>query len=116
MLFRPRQKTLPITRQIIIENNVLEQVDNIKFLEFILISTLHTVHGKLILILLQLRFLNLSGYFIKLNTIGPQNLFLHYTMHLFIHILLTATLILASTNVTNLKLIYILQKRAVQAD
>ena len=32
MIFRPRQKTLPITRQIIIENNVLEQVDNTKFL------------------------------------------------------------------------------------
>ena len=32
MIFRPRQKTLPITRQIIIENNVPEQVDNIKFL------------------------------------------------------------------------------------
>ena len=32
MIFRPRQKTLPINRQIIIENNVLEQVDNPKFL------------------------------------------------------------------------------------
>ena len=32
MIFRPRQKTLPITRQIIIENNVLEQVNNTKFL------------------------------------------------------------------------------------
>ena len=32
MIFRPRQKTLPITRQIILENNVLEQVDNTKFL------------------------------------------------------------------------------------
>ena len=32
MIFRPRQKTLPITRQIIIENNVLEQVDHTKFL------------------------------------------------------------------------------------
>ena len=31
MIFRPRQKTLPITRQIILENNVLEQVDNTKF-------------------------------------------------------------------------------------
>ena len=30
MNFRPRQKTLPITRQIILENNVLEQVDNTK--------------------------------------------------------------------------------------
>ena len=32
MIFRPRQKTLLITRQIIIEKNVLEQVDNTKFL------------------------------------------------------------------------------------
>ena len=42
------------------------------------------------LIFLRLRFLNLSGYFIKLNTICPQNLFLHYTMRLFIHILPSA--------------------------
>ena len=32
MIFRPRQKTLPINRQIIIENNVLERVDNPRFL------------------------------------------------------------------------------------
>ena len=32
MIFRPRQKTLPITRQIILENNVLEQVAKTKFL------------------------------------------------------------------------------------
>ena len=32
MIFRPRQQTLPINRQIAIENNVLEQVDNTKFL------------------------------------------------------------------------------------
>ena len=32
MIFTPRQKTLPITRQIIIENNVLEQVNYSKFL------------------------------------------------------------------------------------
>lgn len=32
MIFRPRQKTLPIRRQIILENNVLEQVENTKFL------------------------------------------------------------------------------------
>ena len=46
MIFRPRQKTLPITRQIIIiiENNVLEQVDDtlLSSSEFILISTLLT--------------------------------------------------------------------------
>ena len=52
MIFRPSQKTLPITRQVIIENNVFEQVDNTKFSEFILISTLR---GKLMFILLRLR-------------------------------------------------------------
>ena len=48
-----------------------------------------TLCEKPMLMLLRLRFLNLSGYFIKLNTICPQNLFLHYIMRLFIHILLT---------------------------
>ena len=32
MIFRPRQKTVPITRQIVSDNNALEQVDNTKFL------------------------------------------------------------------------------------
>ena len=32
MIFRPRQKTLLVTRQIVLENYVLEQVDNTKFL------------------------------------------------------------------------------------
>ena len=32
MIFGPRQKTLPVTMQIVLENNVLEQVDNTKFL------------------------------------------------------------------------------------
>ena len=32
MIFRPRQNPLPITRQIILENNVLEQVAKTKFL------------------------------------------------------------------------------------
>ena len=32
MILRPRQKTLRITRQIILENNVPEQVENTKFL------------------------------------------------------------------------------------
>ena len=63
---RPRQKTLPFTRQIIIENNVLNKYIILSSSEFILISTLR---GKLMLILLPLRFRNLSGYFIKLNTI-----------------------------------------------
>ena len=32
IILKPRQKTLPLTRQIIIENDVLEQVRNTKFL------------------------------------------------------------------------------------
>ena len=32
MIFRSRQKTVPITRQIVLDNNALEQVDNTKFL------------------------------------------------------------------------------------
>ena len=90
MIFRPRQKTLPITRQVIIKNNVLEQVDNTKFFAVYIDQHLTWKTHNDMLILLRLRFLSLSGYFVKLNTICPQNLFLHYTMPLFIHILLTA--------------------------
>ena len=32
MIFRPRPKTLPITRQIILENNILEHVEDTKFI------------------------------------------------------------------------------------
>ena len=60
--------------------------ENKKFKE----ALISTLRGKLMSILLRLRFLSLSGYFIKLNTICPQNLSLHYTMRLFIHILLNA--------------------------
>ena len=68
------------------------------------------------LLLLRLRFRNLSGYFIQLNTICPQNLFLHYTMPLFIHILLQFNLGLylchqPATYLYN----HLLQKRAVRA-
>ena len=84
MIFRPRQQTSPINWQI--ENNVLEQVDNTKFLGVYIDQHLtRKTHVNL----LWLRFLKLSSYFIKLNTICPQNLFLHYSMPLFIHILLT---------------------------
>ena len=75
-----------------------------------------TLRGKLMLILLRLRFRNLSGYFIKLNTICPQNLFLHNTLPFFIHILLQFNLGLylchqPATYLYN----YLLQKRTVRA-
>ena len=75
-----------------------------------------SLRGKLMLLLLRLRFRNLSGYFIQLNTIFLQNLFLHYTMPLFIHMLLQFNLGLylyhqPATNLYN----FLLQKRAIQA-
>ena len=73
IIFRPRQKTLPIIRQIILESNVLEQVDNTKFLGVYIDQ--HLEWKPHVNFILRLRFLNLSGYFTKLNTICPQNLF-----------------------------------------
>ena len=87
MIFRPRQKTLPINRQIIIENNVLEQVDNPKFLEVYIDQHLTwKTHVNFIAATIS----KSVRLLYKVNTICPQNLFLHYTMPLFIHILLTA--------------------------
>ena len=55
-------------------------------------------------------------YKAKCTTSCPQNLFLHYTMRLFIHILLTVyNLIWASTYVTNLQKNQLLQKKVVWA-
>ena len=55
-------------------------------------------------------------YKAKCTTSCPQNLFLHYIMRLFIHILLTVyNLIWASTYVTNLQQIHLLQKKVVWA-
>ena len=114
MIFRPRQKTLPITRQvlIIIEIMYLNKYIILISSEFILISTLR---GKLMLILLRLRFLNLPGYFIKLNTICTQNLFFTLYYALIYPYLTYCNLIWASTYVTNLQRIYLLQRRAVRA-
>ena len=84
MIFRPRQKTLPITRQIILENNVLEQVDNTKFLGVYIDQHLEwKTHVNFI----AAKISKSVGLLYKAKTICPQNLFQHYTMHLFIPIL-----------------------------
>ena len=55
-------------------------------------------------------------YNAKCTTSCPQNLFLRYTMRLFIHILLTVyNLIWAPTYVTNLQQIHLLLKKVVWA-
>ena len=58
-------------------------------LEFRLINNLHE---KRMLILFRLTFLNLRGFFIKLNANCPQNPFLHTVMGLIIHILVQSNL------------------------
>ena len=86
MIFRPRQKTLPVTRQIIIENNVLEQVDHTKFVRVYIdqhltwkthVNFIEAKISKSVLLLYKAKY-------------HLPSLFLHYTMRLFIHILITA--------------------------
>ena len=87
MIFRLNQKTLPITRQIIIENNVLEQVDNTKFLR---VYTDQHLTWKTHVNVIVAKISKSVRLLYKANAICPQNLFLHYIICLFIHILLTA--------------------------
>ena len=69
MIFSPRQiKRLPITRQIILENNVLEQVDNTKFLG-VYMDEHH--EWKTHVNFIVAKTLNLSGYLIKRNPVCP---------------------------------------------
>ena len=85
MIFRPRQKTLPITRQIIIENNVLEQADNTKFLGVYIDQHLEwKTHVNFI----AAKISKSVGLLYKAKYYLPSTS--HYTMHLFIPILLTA--------------------------
>ena len=81
--------------------------------EFILISNLR---GKLMLVLLRLRFLNLSGYLLyKAKYYLPSKSLLTLYYALIYPYLTYCNLIWASTYVTNLQRIYLLQKIAVRA-
>ena len=112
MIFRPRQKTLPINRQIIIENNVLEQVDNLKFLEVYIDQHLTwKTHVNFIAATISksVRLLYKAKYYLPSKSL----LTLYYAL---VYPYLTyCNLIWASTYVTNLQRIYLLQKRAVRA-
>ena len=110
MIFRPRQKTLPITRQIIIENNVLEQVDHTKFVRVYIdqhltwkthVNFIEAKISKSVLLLYK------AKYYLPSKSL----LTLYYAL---IYPYLTyCNLIWACTYVTNLQRIYLLQKRAV---
>ena len=112
MIFTPRQKTLPITRQIIIENNVLEQVDNTKFLGVYIDQHLTwKTHVNFIAakISKSVALLYKAKYYLPSKSL----LTLYYAL---VYPYLTyCNLIWASAYVTNLERIYLPQKRAVRA-
>ena len=111
MIFRPRQKTLPITRQIILENIVLEQVDNTKFLGVYIDQHLEwKTHVNFIVVKIS----KSIGLLYKAKYYLPSN-FLLTLYYALIHPYLTyCNLIWASTYVTNLQQIYLLLKSAVR--
>ena len=113
MIFRARQKTLPINKQIAIESNALEQVDNTKILG-VYISDQHLTwktHVNFITAK-NSKFLGLL-YEAKYYLPSKSLLTLYYTL---VYPYLTyCNLIWASTYVTNLQRIHLLQKRAVRA-
>ena len=112
MIFRPRQKTLPITRQIIIENNVLEQVDNIKFLGVYIDQHLRwKTHANFF----AAKISKSVGLLYKAKCYLPSKSLLTLYYALIYPHLTYCNLIWASTYVINMQRIYLLQKRAVQA-
>ena len=112
MIFRPRQKTLPITRQIIIENNVLEQVDNTKFLGVYIDQHLT---WKTHVNFTAAKISKSVGLLYKAKYYLPSKSLLTLYYALIYPYLTYCNLIWASTYVTNLQRIYLLQKRAVRA-
>ena len=112
MIFRPRQKTLPITRQIIVENNALEQVDNIKFLGVYIDQHLTwKTHANFF----AAKISKSVGLLYKAKCYLPSKSLLTLYYALIYPYLTYCNLIWASTYVTNMQRIYLLQKRAVQA-
>ena len=111
MIFRPRQKTLPFTRQIIIENNVLEQEDNTKILGVYIDQHLTwETHVNFI----AAKISKSVGLLYKAKYYLPPKSLLTLYYALVYPYLTYSSLIWASTYVTNLQRIYLLQKRAVR--
>ena len=111
MIFRPRQKTLPITRQIIIENNVLEQVDNTKFLGVYIDQHLT---WKTHVNFFAAKISKSVGLLYKAICYLPSKSRLTLYYGLIYPYITYRDLIWASTYVTNMQRMYLLQKRAVR--
>ena len=112
MIFRSRQKTVPLRRQIIIENNVLEQVDNTKFLGVYIDQHLT---WKTHINFIAAKISNSVGILYKAKHHLPSKSLLTLYYALIYPYLTYCNLIWASTYVNNLQRIYLLQKRAVRA-
>ena len=111
MIFRPRQKTVPITRQIILENNVLKQVDNTKFFGVYIDQHLEwKTHVNFI----AAKISKSVGLLYKAKYYLPSKSLLTLYYALIYPYLTYCNLIWTSTFVTNLQRIYLLQKRAVR--
>ena len=112
MIFRPRQKTVPITRQIVLDNNALEQVDNTKFLGVYIGQHLEwKTHVNFI----AAKISKSVGLLYKAKYYLPSKSLLTLYYALIYPYLTYCNLIWASNYVTNLQRIYLLQKRAVRA-
>ena len=112
MIFRPRQKTLPITRQIILADNVLEQVENTKFLGVYIDQQLDwKTHVNFI----AAKISKSVGLLYKAKYYLPSKSLKQYILCTYLSYFTYCNLIWASTYVTNLQRIYLLQKRAVRA-
>ena len=111
MIFRPRQKTLSITKQIIKENNALGQVDNIKFLGVYIDQHLT---WKTHVNFFAAKISKSVGLLYKAECYLPSKSLLTLYYALIYPYVTYCNLIWASTYVTNMQRIYLLQKRAVR--
>ena len=112
MIFRPRQKSLPEIRPLILNNNLIEQVGDTKFLGVYIDQHLT---WKTHLNYICTKISKSIGLLYKARFYLPSNslLSLYYTL---IYPYLTyCNLVWASTYVSNLQRIYLLQKRAVRS-
>ena len=111
MIFRPRQKTLFITKQIIKENNALGQVDNVKFLGVYIDQHLTwKTHVNFI----AAKISKSVGLLYKAKCYLPSKSLLTLYYALIYPYLTYCNFIWACTYVTNMQRIYLLQKRAVR--
>ena len=112
MIFRPRLKTLLITRQIILESNVLEQVGNTKFLGVYIDQHLEwKTHVNFI----AAKISKSLGLLYKAKYYLPSNSLLTLYCALIYPYLTYCNLIWAFTYITSLQRIYLLQERAIRA-